>query len=82
MCKQNWTPAEIVEKVRLGMTRSEIKRILGEPHGVSIGSRKYPRPCIWKYNEVELHFDYPESGGLYLVGLYEDPDNHVTLLKL
>lgn len=78
---QNWTPQQIVEKVKLGMTREEVQAILGPPHDYNIGTRKYPRPMIWKYNDVELHFHYPIEGGLWLVGLFSDPDNHQTLLR-
>lgn len=75
------TAEEILLKVKLGMTREEVKAALGEPTDISIGSRKYPRPCVWKYGDIELHFEYPIDGGLWMV--YTETDDgqipHVLL---
>jgi len=75
-----YSPTEVCQKVKIGMTRDEVKATLGEPDDISIGTRKYPRPCVWKYGTVELHFYYPTNGGLWLVGLFEDPHHHEILM--
>lgn len=75
------TSEEIVQKVKLGMTRAQVKEVLGPPHDMNIGTRKYWRPMVWKYGKTELHFGHEEDSGLWLVGNFEDPENHETLLK-
>jgi hypothetical protein len=70
-----------ISEIKLGMTRTQVKEVLGEPTDISIGTRKYPRPCIYKYENTEFHFHYPENGGLWLVGLFENPDEHIVLMK-
>jgi hypothetical protein len=60
------------------MTRDEVKAVMGEPTDTSIGTRKYPLPQVWKYDEVEIHF---AESGVCLVGLFEDPEVHITLMK-
>jgi len=54
------------------MTREEVKTILGDPTDISIGSRKYPRPCVWKYGTVELYFHYPKDGGVWMAQIKDD----------
>lgn len=56
-----------LSKIKIGMTRAEVKAVLGEPDAVNIGSRKYPKPTVFKYEEIEFHFEYPEDGRLVLV---------------
>jgi hypothetical protein len=86
------TPEEIVQKVKIGMTREEVRAALGEPDATGATSRKYPIPAIWKYGEVELHFlsaRYDESGRGHsfpgkLVCVYMENEDHTegyTLLK-
>lgn len=75
------TPHEIAAKLKIGMTRRQVREVLGEPEAEGIGSRKYPRPCVWKYGEVECHFHYPEDGGLWLAFYHDEDLNHITLLK-
>lgn len=70
----------ILERVQLGMTRAEVRAVLGEPHDYNIGSRKYPKPMIYKYGEIELHFAYPDDGPLVLVYTEDDERNGITLL--
>jgi hypothetical protein len=59
--------------VRLGMTRDELKAILGEPDNVGGTTRKHPTPAIWKYNDVEFHFELGSHGKLWLI--YREFDN-------
>ena len=79
--RQDWTPEEIVQKIKIRMTRAEVKDILGSPHDCNIGSRKYWRPMVWKYGEVELTFEYPEEGGLVWVSLKDADLIPQTLLR-
>lgn len=71
----------ILENLRLGMTRKQVLEILGEPEAKSIGSRKYPRPMIWKYGEYQITFDYPEDGGLLWVTVKDENNDPIFLLK-
>ncbi len=43
--------------VTLGMTRDQVRAVLGEPDDTGGTSRKQRIPSVWKYGEVELHFD-------------------------
>jgi hypothetical protein len=52
--------------VRLGMTRDDLVRTLGEPADLGGASRSQPRPPIWRYGDVEFHFD-PTTELLHLV---------------
>jgi hypothetical protein len=40
----------------LGATRSEMKRLQGEPTDVGAISRGHREPSIWRYGEIEYHF--------------------------
>ena len=51
--------------VRLGMTREEVRARLGEPDDTGGALRKQRIPLVWKYGEVELHFQ--PSGELFLI---------------
>lgn len=42
--------------VCLGMSRAQVENILGTPDDVGGASRKYRKPPIWKYGDVEFHF--------------------------
>lgn len=69
--------------IYLGMTRSEVKAVIGEPTDFGCSSRRYQAPRILKYGEIELGFGKRYRDGLELV--YRDEDGHgrdfVTLLK-
>jgi hypothetical protein len=41
---------------RLGIGRAELQALFGEPDDLSGASRKYRKPAIWKYGDVEFHF--------------------------
>lgn len=43
--------------IRLGMSRDEIRAFFGDPDDTGATSRKYPLPAIWKYGDLEFHFD-------------------------
>ena len=59
--------------VRLGITRDELRAILGEPDDVGGTSRKYPNPAIWKYEDLEFHFEPGQDGMLWLI--YSEVDD-------
>jgi hypothetical protein len=75
----------------MGMTRAELRALLGEPDDVGCISRKYKVPSIWKYGDVEFAFPpaksalEAESGGLWLVyvdSFEGDPHPFIELLGL
>ena len=53
--------------MKLGMNREEVKGFLGAPDDVGGTSRKYPEPSIWKYGDIELHFDLGGADALFLI---------------
>lgn len=53
---------------------------MDEPDAVGGGSRSRPLPTIWRYGELELHFDGGEDGGLRL--LYLESPAGVPVLTL
>ena len=59
--------------VRLGITRDELKAILGEPDDVGGTSRKQRTPVIWKYDQLEFFFGRGSDGVLELI--YSEVDN-------
>jgi hypothetical protein len=57
-------------KVTLGLTRSKVKAILGEPDKMGITSRKYPTPSLWVYGDFEFSFQDEKDGGkLFYISL-------------
>lgn len=72
---------EVIRRIRIGMTRDEVVAVLGPPSKVGCTSRKYRTPSIYKYGEVELHFE-PWKAGRLVRAYTEDVDgNGVTLLE-
>jgi len=67
--------------IPLGITREELVEILGKPTDLSTGSRKYPTPSIYKYGEIEYHFQPYKNGALVFIGFGGDDDNFITLKK-
>lgn len=66
-------------KYLLGKTREQIKEILGEPDAISIGTRKYKYPLVYKYGDIEYHFTTPQDG---VVVTIFDEKHHRTLEKM
>lgn len=52
--------------VRIGMSRDQLLLTLGEPERLGGTSSSQPVPLIWKYGDVEFHFDL-RTGLLALV---------------
>jgi hypothetical protein len=63
------------------MSREEIVAVLGQPDDVGVTSRKYRTPAIYKYGEIELHFESWKSGKL--IRAYTEDESGVgkVLLK-
>ena len=59
--------------VRLGMTRDELKAILGEPDAISYTVGKTLTPSILRYEELEFHFEQGQNGKLWLI--YSEVDD-------
>lgn len=43
-----------------GMSREQVRSLLGEPDAMGGTSRKYRRPCVWLYGSIELYFRQPD----------------------
>jgi len=73
-------------RIRMGMTRAELRALLGEPEDVGCTSRKDKVPSVWKYGEVEFAFPPAKSAreadshGLYLV--YVDEGHQRPFIEL
>ena len=69
--------------LRLGMSRDEIKTLLGQPDDTSTPSRKYRTPSILKYGDVEFHFGLGPEGRLQLIYLERDgvPQTSISLIN-
>jgi hypothetical protein len=76
-------------RIRLGMTRAELHDLLGPPNEEGGASRKYTRPSIYKYGEVQFVFpgarSVQESESQGLLYVYVDDvdgvDEPVFLLQ-
>jgi hypothetical protein len=44
-------------QLRLGLTKADVRAVLGPPHRWGNTSRKYREPCIWAYGAIELWFE-------------------------
>ena len=56
-------------RIHLGLRENDVSAILGEPDCVGGASRKYRRPSIWKYGDIELFFDY-QTRQICLISIY------------
>jgi hypothetical protein len=43
--------------LQVGMTQEQVLQTLGEPEDVGGTSRKYRKPSVWKYGNLELFFN-------------------------
>lgn len=64
---------ELLRRIRIGMTREELVASLGTPTDMGGTSRKYKTPSIYKYGDVEMHFE-PGPGGRLVLVYTETPD--------
>jgi hypothetical protein len=76
---------DIVGRLRTGMTREEVVAVPGKPDDVSVPSRRDRPPAIYKYGEIELHFEPGDAGTLYMayteIETEEGDRQGVVLLK-
>jgi len=63
--------------IGLGSTREELRRLLGDPTDTSIRTRSQRESMVWKYGDIEYHFD--EDGRVWLV-YTEDTDLNPLIL--
>ena len=47
---------EQLAELKLGMTKDEVRALLGPPDDWSNTTRAYIEPMIWKYGDLELTF--------------------------
>jgi hypothetical protein len=63
-----WTEYEragAVAPVQLSMTRDDLRVFFGEPDDTARGWRRQPLMGIWKFGQIEFHFD--TDGRLYQI---------------
>ncbi len=63
------------------MTREEVVQALGEPHDTGGTSRRHRMPCIYKYGDIELHFNIGRNGGLRMAYKEDEEGNGIILLQ-
>jgi hypothetical protein len=63
------------------MTRLEVIMVLGVPDDISIGTRKYPTPGVYKYGDIEYHFGPRKEDTLWLVYSEDEAGDGITWLK-
>jgi hypothetical protein len=71
----------IVDRISIGMTREEVVEALGPPDDVGGTSRKYRTPSIYKYGDIELHFEPWKSGRLVMAYTEDEDRNGIVLLQ-
>ena len=61
-----------------GMSREELRAVLGDPDITGAQSPKRTIPVIWKYSGLEFHFGPRPEDGLWLI-YSEKPDGSVDI---
>jgi hypothetical protein len=56
----------VISPLRLGLTREELKGLLGEPDDVSLEKQTSTPPAVLKYEELEFHFFDDTLGLIYM----------------
>ena len=70
-----------INRIRIGMSKSQIREMFGNPDLEGGSSKKYKEYNVWKFGEVELHFDVTKKNAkLFLVGIFNE-NLHQTLLN-
>lgn len=72
---------DVTGRIRIGMTRAEVIEALGPPDDVGGTSRKYRTPSIFKYGEIELHFEPWKDGTLVRAYTEDEHRNGIVLLE-
>jgi hypothetical protein len=79
---------ELIEAgiIRLGMTKADLRILLGSPDCWGGVTRKYKEPCIWKYDNAEFYWQVKKYRTPYpgpeLVGVCFDTDRHDSEHKM
>lgn len=63
---------QIADTVQLGMARQNVVELLGPPPEYGIPSKNSEDWQIYKYGEVELHFEPEETGKLWLIFMHDE----------
>jgi hypothetical protein len=71
----------VVERVRVGMSREEVLALLGPPDDVGGTSRKYRTPSVFKYGQIELHFEPWKDGRLLRAYMEDEQGEGIVLLE-
>lgn len=66
---------KIIDPLRMGMSQEEVMATFGPPDEVT--TEKKGRPLIFKYEDIEFHFDPTRGHALWLV--YSDEGGRVKL---
>jgi hypothetical protein len=61
--------------VKLGISREELRVLLGEPDDTGAVSRNRSTPAIWKYGPLEFHFGPRPSDSLSLIYMETESGN-------
>ena len=64
----------------LGVTREELVRQLGQPTDTSVACFASGQPMIWKYGDIEYHFN--ESDSVWLIYTEDESGDPRVLAKL
>jgi hypothetical protein len=72
---------DVISRIRIGMTRDEVIEALGPPDDVGVTSRKHRTPSIFKYGEIELHFEPWKDGKLIRAYTEDEHRNGIVLLE-
>ena len=65
-----------ISPLKFGMTQEEVMEIFGKPDAVST-MKSDGKPLIFKYYDIELHFDRKAPHGLHLV--YSDDEIELSI---
>lgn len=65
--------------IQLGMSRDQVRAILGAPDYAGGTSRTHREPAIWNYEDLEFHFGSGSDDGLQLIYLERDEVTKVSI---
>ena len=72
----------MIEKLKKGLTRDEVKNILGGPTDTGTTSKKYRLPLVYRYGQFEIAFGPKKEDGLiYVMDIGESAQEHNFLIK-
>ena len=60
----------------LGKTREDVKKIMGRPTDIASTTKKYPRPLIYRYGNIEYWFESQDKG--VCVEIWKEPEDPVN----